>query len=80
MDTPWIAAGLTLLLWWLSTGTVPLRLRATDNGPPVRLRALPLLSSSPAMAYLEQRVMVRTLPDRKLRRWMMPAPKPMPKD
>ncbi len=39
-----------------------------------------LLTCLAALALLEHLFMVLPLPDQKLWRWMMPAPKPMPKD
>ncbi|MGQ0567288.1 MAG: putative photosynthetic complex assembly protein PuhE [Gemmobacter sp.] len=50
---------------------------ATDPGAAT---GYALLSALSALALLEHWFMVLPLPDQKLWRWMMPAPKPMPKD
>ena len=51
--------------------------QATEPGA---ITGFALLSSLSALALLEHWFMVLPLPDQKLWRWMMPAPKPMPKD
>lgn len=51
--------------------------QATDPG---QITGFALLCSLSALALLEHWFMVLPLPDQKLWRWMMPAPKPMPED
>jgi putative photosynthetic complex assembly protein 2 len=56
-DSPWLAAALTLLVWWLSTGLILWRVRVADNGRAVDhlysvLLATPLIFLGGAAAYL----------------------------
>ena len=34
-ESPWLAAGITLFLWWFSTGLILWRVRVADNGGPL---------------------------------------------
>ena len=48
--------------------------------PDVTIVGFALLSALSALALLEHWLMVVPLPDAKLWRWMLPAPKTMPKE
>ncbi len=56
-DNPWIAAGVTLFLWWFSTGVILWRVRVADNGAALDHRnsvilGLPLLVIGVAAAQV----------------------------
>ena len=54
--------------------------RLSQAVEPGHVTGFALLSALSALALLEHWFMVLPLPDQKLWRWMIPAPKPMPKD
>ena len=54
--------------------------RLSQATEPGHVTGFALLSALSALALLEHWFMVLPLPDQKLWRWMIPAPKPMPKD
>ncbi|HMO09252.1 MAG TPA: putative photosynthetic complex assembly protein PuhE [Paracoccaceae bacterium] len=54
--------------------------RLAQAGSPGAVTGFALLSALTLLALLEHWFMVLPLPDQKLWRWMLPAPKPLPKD
>ena len=57
IESPWLAAIITLFLWWFSTGLILWRVRVADNGQPSDhlnsvVIGLPLVAVGSAAAYV----------------------------